>query len=118
MKTHTRKYARFLPNFFFLLLAIVGFSRSANATTPPGPAKSEAIAFARRMGIGWNLGNTLDTTGDWIKGSSVRDYETAWGNPVTTKAMIDGIKATGFKSLRIPVAWSNMMGPHYVINKE
>lgn len=111
-----------------VLFLVIGCSRSAstatikataNATTKAAnPAQSEAIAFARPMGIGWNLGNTLEATGDWIKGTSVSDYETAWGNPVTTKAMIDGIKASGFKSLRIPVAWSNMMGPNYTINKQ
>lgn len=102
-----------------LLLAAV-FSRPTKTATPAGSAKSgrsEAIAFARRMGLGWNLGNTLEATGG-IKGNSVRDYETAWGNPVTTRAMIHGIKAAGFKSIRIPVAWSNMMGPDYTINKD
>lgn len=81
------------------------------------PVPSEAITFARQMGIGWNLGNTLEATGDWIKSTSTHDYETAWGNPVTTKAMIDGIKASGFKTVRIPVAWSNLIGPNYAINK-
>lgn len=111
-----------------------GVSTSTKATTKPAkspskpdkfrakqvkfPAKPEAITFARKLGIGWNLGNTLEATGDWIKGTSVSNYETAWGNPVTTKAMIDGIKASGFNFVRIPVAWSNMMGPDYTINKE
>lgn len=77
------------------------------------------MTFARQMGIGWNLGNTLEATGG-IKGTRVRDYETAWGNPVTTKAMIDGVRDAGFRSMRIPVAWSNLMGPKpdYAINKE
>lgn len=99
------------------LLLMTVFSLPANAATPARSGRSEAMTFARRMGVGWNLGNTLEACGG-IKGSSVRDYETAWGNPVTTKAMIDGIKAAGFKSVRIPVAWSNMMGPDYAINKE
>lgn len=109
-----------------LLLAIVFLGAVANAAPPARPAAkpakpvgSEAIAFARRMGIGWNLGNTLEATGG-IKGTAVRDFETAWGNPVTTKAMIDGVRAAGFTSVRVPVAWSNLMGPapDYAINKE
>lgn len=78
-----------------------------------------ALDFARRLGIGWNLGNTLEATGG-IKSNTIRDYETAWGNPITTKAMIDGIKAAGFRSMRVPVAWSNLMGPapDYVINRD
>lgn len=34
-----------------------------------------------------------------------RGSETAWGQPVTTQAMLDGMKAAGFDTLRIPVAW-------------
>ncbi|MDQ2087625.1 cellulase family glycosylhydrolase [Herbivorax sp. ANBcel31] len=70
------------------------------------------------MGIGWNLGNTLEACGDWINGNSVRDYETAWGNPITTQEMIDGIKDAGFSSVRIPVAWSNLIEDDYTINEE
>lgn len=108
-----------------LLLATV-FSGAAFAAPPTVPgtisgeeARSEAIAFSRRMGVGWNLGNTLEATGN-IKGTSVRDYETAWGNPVTTKAMIDGARKAGFRSMRVPVAWSNLIGPKpgYKINPE
>jgi endoglucanase len=106
---------------FLLAASLCG---SAAGAAPPNatPAKSseaEAIVFARQMGIGWNLGNTLEATGG-IKGTAVRDYETAWGNPVTTKAMIDGVRAAGFRSMRVPVAWSNLMGPapDYAINKE
>lgn len=70
----------------------------------------------KEMGVGWNLGNTLEACGSWITGSSVENYETAWGNPVTTKEMIDGIAGAGFKSVRIPVAWSNMMAEDYTID--
>lgn len=102
---------------FLLIVALCGVA--AKAAPPTKPAETEAIAFSRQMGIGWNLGNTLEATGK-IKGIHVRDYETAWGNPVTTKVMIDGIKAAGFRSMRIPVGWSNLIGPKpdYVINKE
>ncbi len=49
-------------------------------------------------------------------GPSVRNFETAWGNPETTQEMIDAIKAAGFKSVRIPVAWSNLIGDDYTID--
>ncbi len=111
-------FVRFVRTWVGVLLFSIGGAQSANAAAPNEPARPEAIDFARKMGVGWNLGNTLEATGDWIKGSSVSDYETAWGNPVTTKAMIDGIKASGFNSLRVPVAWSNMMRPDYTINEE
>lgn len=70
------------------------------------------------MGIGINLGNTFEACGDWIDKSSVTNYETAWGSPVITKAMIEGYAKEGFKTLRIPVAWSNMMKDNYQISPE
>lgn len=68
-----------------------------------------AIQVTQEMGNGWNLGNTMEATGSWINGSTPTDYETAWGQPVTTNEIIAGVKAAGFDSVRIPVAWSNMM---------
>ena len=57
------------------------------------------------MGIGWNLGNTLDS---WATGYGYTvNTETKWGNPKTTKAMIDKVADTGFKSIRIPVTYYN-----------
>ena len=51
---------------------------------------------------GWNLGNTLDTgSGQGLSS------ETAWGNPVTTKEMMDTVKEAGFDIIRIPVTWKN-----------
>ena len=82
----------------------------AGGAPPAGAGRSEAVAFSRKMGIGWNLGNTLEATG--IKnGATVRDFETGWGNPVTTRAMLEGVKKAGFSSVRVPVAWSNLIGP-------
>lgn len=68
---------------------------------PPDPTgmSSNAVELAAKMGLGWNLGNTLEAI---ING--VGD-ETFWGNPKTTKAYIDFVKATGFNSIRLPVAW-------------
>lgn len=63
-----------------------------------------AAAIAADIKVGWNLGNTLDCYDVTWKVSS---HETAWGNPVTTKAMIDTVKAAGFNAVRIPVAWTD-----------
>ncbi|MBE5928099.1 MAG: glycoside hydrolase family 5 protein [Lachnospiraceae bacterium] len=78
-----------------------------------------AMDCAVEMGIGLNLGNTFESfwedkensfTGALtIGGNTPQDYETCWGAPVTTKEMIDGIKNAGFKNVRIPVYWGNMM---------
>lgn len=73
-----------------------------------GLTAKELIA---EMKTGWNLGNSLDSIG--------KD-ETAWGNPVTTKEMIDAVSAQGFDILRIPVTWGQHMGkaPDYEIEPE
>ena len=58
--------------------------------------------LTKAMTCGWNLGNTLDATGTSGIGS-----ETSWGQPATTKAMIDGLAQSGIKTIRIPVSWHN-----------
>lgn len=65
-------------------------------------ADKTAIELVDDMGMGWNLGNTFDC---WNCKSWSPQTEKGWGNPVTSKAMIDAIKATGFHSVRIPVTW-------------
>src|SRR5512133_2750523 len=50
-----------------------------------------AKQLAGKMKNGWNLGNTLEVT---------------WANPgTTTQAAIDSVKAAGFNTVRLPVAW-------------
>ena len=79
------------------------------------------MQITRDMGIGINLGNTLESCGDWIwqwGDHTVKSYETAWGSPVITKEMINGIKREGFGVMRLPVHWFNMMGDNYTINPD
>ena len=80
----------------------------------------DAYDIVKEMGAGTNLGNTLESCDTWIDTSSTSNYETAWGQPVTTQEMINGMKAAGFDSIRIPVAWSNMMADDgtYTINEK
>ncbi|MBU5316224.1 glycoside hydrolase family 5 protein [Clostridium bornimense] len=70
------------------------------------------------MGVGWNLGNSLDSYSPWITSNNPTDYEMSWGNPVTTKAMIDKVVEGGFRTIRIPVTWDTHIGeaPDYKIN--
>lgn len=69
-----------------------------NDTTFTEVTASEAV---KQMGQGWNLGNTMEADGSGVSA------ETAWGMPVTTERMIRGVAACGFRSVRIPVGWSN-----------
>jgi len=71
-----------------------------------GQIEFETAAEAvNNITAGWNLGNTLDATGEWIAKGSYVNFETAWGNPVTTKEMITRIKEAGFNAIRVPVTW-------------
>lgn len=70
-----------------------------------------SLELVTLMGNGINLGNTMEAYGRSAFGTtvSVSSYETYWGQPVTTQAMITAMKNAGFDSLRIPVAWTNAM---------
>ena len=79
------------------------------------------MQIVEEMGIGINLGNTYESCGDWIAqwgDGTPESYEAAWGSPIITKKIIKGYKDAGFDSLRIPVAWSNLMGENYTISEE
>ncbi|NMA80315.1 MAG: glycoside hydrolase family 5 protein [Clostridiales bacterium] len=74
-----------------------------------------SIELIKEIKTGWNIGNTLDATG--AKGL---DAETSWGNPATTKEMIQIVKDAGFNTVRIPITWDGHFGeaPNYEIDKE
>ncbi|KAF3935462.1 hypothetical protein ABW20_dc0108435 [Dactylellina cionopaga] len=57
---------------------------------------SAQVAFDALM-PGWNIGNTLDAIPN----------EGSWNNPPITSTVIDAIKASGYKSIRIPVTWTH-----------
>ncbi len=80
--------------------------------------KSAGIRFVKNMNVGWNLGNSLDSDGKNIKNGDPEVYELSWGNPVTTKVIIDKIKAGGFNTVRIPVTWQNHMDEKGVIDQK
>lgn len=96
---------------------------SANgiSTIDDGKMRSNMTAFdiQHEMGLGINLGNTMESVAPWLDGSSATAYEQAWGAPVTTQEMITGMWEAGFNSIRIPVAWSNMVSKdgNYTINE-
>jgi len=72
-------------------------------TSPAEPdaegMSSDAAELASKIHLGWNLGNSLEAIGG----------ETAWGNPATTKALIDLIKQSGFNAVRLPCSWNQYM---------
>jgi endoglucanase len=79
-----------------------------------------AEELAANIRIGWNLGNTLDTTGlNWLNRSdAVSRFETAWGNPLTTGETIDAVKNAGFNAIRFPVSWAKCVDSNYNIRAD
>ena len=63
--------------------------------------------------VGWNLGNQFECSAPGQDGESMQignpdgsiHAETAWGNPVVTKKMIQAVKKAGFNAIRIPIRW-------------
>ena len=80
-----------------------------------------ANEVAKDMGLGISLGNTMEAyeatdcekiTFEWIPvvgNNTPKDYEVCWECVETTQEVIDGMKAAGFNTVRIPVFWGNMM---------
>lgn len=71
----------------------------AGADELKGKDAGEVVAG---MGIGFNIGNTFDSTGT---SSDVAKLETTWGNPAVTQEFVDAVAAAGYKTVRLPVTW-------------
>ena len=65
------------------------------AITVPGMRDLTSLQMSKLMSPGWNVGNSLEAIGG----------ETAWGNPAISQALMNSVKAAGFKTVRIPVSW-------------
>lgn len=99
--THRVGRARRLWSALSLALITVAGLVTGPAMADPGAAAQYVPSTARgvvaAMQPSWNLGNSLDAIPN----------ETAWGNPPATKALFDAVREKGFRSVRIPVTWSN-----------
>lgn len=116
MKKGKNKTIIYLLMLVTLLFTLTGCQKKDASQT------ASSLEFANLLGNGINLGNTMEAYGHLDLGinAGVTSYETFWGQPVTTKEMIDTMKANGFDTLRIPVAWTNTMdyeNGDYTINE-
>ncbi len=91
--------------------------------------RSEAFVFTKNLAPIWNLGDSLDPftyneTGERnetnLTGEAGLATQTLWGNPPTSKAIIDKVKAAGFRTVRIPVTWHAHLGnaPEYRVDSD
>ncbi len=105
------------------LKAVLNISQSGRGSSnDPIETSWEMVA---KLKIGYNLGNTLESNHDlsnsWFNPSGPGDwqtYETCWGQPVTTQAIINALADRGFNIIRVPVTWFPHMDEEGNINKE
>ena len=101
----------------FLALTLIALALTASVTYDTSKAVKDtgskyfntylcAHDLVDNMGMGWNLGNSLESASDGFKNEGVSS-ETLWGNQKTTKALLQAVYNKGFKSVRIPVSWHN-----------
>lgn len=96
----------------------------AKPTVSPEAEQNEEKVFetaedcVKNMKLGWNVGNSLDSTGSWINSDLPYNFETAWGNPVTSPKLIKAVKDSGFNAVRIPVTWLEKMDENGKVDEE
>ena len=72
----------------------------------PVPAFESSYEAVANMGVGWNLGNTLESI--WAGDTDGRDWkkwETGWGQAVTRPELMTMMRDAGFGAIRVPVSW-------------
>lgn len=78
---------------------------------------NEAMAFLRKMGIGWNLGNTFDANNcTWLKNHM--EYEKGWTGYYTSRELIASVADAGFGFIRIPVSWHDHVDKDFNVSKD
>lgn len=78
----------------------------------------KADEVIKNMGLGWNLGNTLDAYdfNDTHDGSDWKYWETYWGQPQTTPELMQMLNKAGFGTVRVPVTWGMHMDADGEVN--
>ena len=95
----------------FAGVLLMGFSHAEAADF------EKATEAVKNMGLGWNMGNTLEANNQSITditnvgywGQQGLDSETCWGQSVTKPELLTMMKNAGFGAIRVPVTWYNHM---------
>lgn len=108
-------------------LAGCGGKVRADTETDGEMREISSMELVKDMGLGWNLGDTLDVCqadrdGDGIVNEHVGDGEkvdeTLWGNPFATRELFTALKEDGISSVRIPVTWRDHIDDKGNIDKD
>ena len=88
---------------------------AADDGTLTGKTAAEIVAMMRS---GFNIGNTLDATGNNY--TNIYSQEQSWGNPVISFKLIDALAERGFNVIRIPITWFKYISKdgNYTIDTE
>lgn len=68
------------------------------------------------MGLGCNIGRSLDCLGGWAVAEDPWGYQWSWGNPPLERSFIQKVKEKGFRTIRLPVSWALWMDDNGQIN--
>ncbi len=93
---------------FLSAMATAAILLSSCNSKPAAPAAEEyandPLEYALSLGLGWNLGNSMDAHEQGVSG------EALWHDQAATQQTFDAVKAAGFGSVRIPVTWMGHIG--------
>ena len=110
------------------LLFVCSLLISMSANAADFESAKDAV---KNMGLGWNLGNTLeankqnlndvlitDFTRDDFWGRQGLESESCWGQEPTKPELLKMMKDGGFGAIRVPVTWYNHMDKDGKVNAE
>ncbi len=109
---------KLLTTVFSMLLLI-----SVQAGAQDFETATDAV---KNMGLGWNLGNTLEANSQTVTDVTNASYwgqqglesETCWGQYETKAELLKMMKDAGFGAIRVPVTWYNHMDKDGNVNAE
>nr|AGS52285.1 glycoside hydrolase family 5 [uncultured bacterium contig00061] len=98
-----------------------GSGTDPRPSSPESMTAKSALRYFTDEGVkaGWNLGNSLDAV-EFLNANILGSAkETAWGNPLATQQLLNGVKQSGFDIVRIPCSWRGYIGsaPDYKIDE-
>ncbi|HLO98822.1 MAG TPA: glycoside hydrolase family 5 protein [Fimbriimonas sp.] len=91
-----------------MISTLIAASMIAAPSQTPSRESLTVKNYLRLMSPGINLGNTLEAIPE----------ATSWGNPKPTRAYFKGIRSAGFKSVRLPIAWSQYSDSNHTIRAD
>lgn len=115
-KSAVKTIARVAGGFAVAFVMVCGNASSSSVSSggglpnpPPSalpPIAGTPAQIVQAMAPGINLGNTLESVDTWETPPYSVSKETVWGNPAANQATFNAYAAAGFKSVRIPVSWT------------